>query len=140
MLVFSLNTVLGFACSLGIDMGYNSKHHREEEEMDVHIHANGSKHHHKKKSDTHSHQDTHSHKKEKDNCCNDSVLKLSQAEKMVTQPTKSANPVFFTSFVTVYYNIGIPFFTQTNSVDKYYISGHHPPIPDIRIDIQSFQI
>ncbi|AEW00576.1 hypothetical protein A4D02_24930 [Niastella koreensis] len=27
LMVFSLNTIVGFACSIGIDMGYNNKHH-----------------------------------------------------------------------------------------------------------------
>lgn len=27
LMVFALNTIVGFACSIGFDMGYNSKHH-----------------------------------------------------------------------------------------------------------------
>ena len=27
LIVFALNTVLGFACSMGLDMGYNKSHH-----------------------------------------------------------------------------------------------------------------
>ena len=39
---FSLNTVVGFACSLGIDMGFNSGHHHHEhndEEQDKNSHS-----------------------------------------------------------------------------------------------------
>jgi hypothetical protein len=44
--IFSVNTVVGFACSVGIDMGFNSKHHHDEESTEavVHIHADGKKH------------------------------------------------------------------------------------------------
>ena len=45
--VFSLNTVMGFACSMGIDMGYNKSHHSEEAtEVSVHFHDDAKKHHH----------------------------------------------------------------------------------------------
>ena len=43
MIVFSLNTIIGFACAVGIDMGFNSTDHHDEEatETSVHIHADG---------------------------------------------------------------------------------------------------
>ena len=49
MLVFSLNTVIGFACAVGINMGFNTTHHHEEEatEAVVHIHKDGKKYHYK---------------------------------------------------------------------------------------------
>ena len=59
--VFSLNTIIGFACAIGIDMGFNATHHHEEEgiQAPLHIHADGKKHvhengsakHHDEKSD-----------------------------------------------------------------------------------------
>src|SRR5690349_6844646 len=87
--VFSLNTVIGFACSLGLDMGYNSKHYDEKEAAEgvVHIHSDGKKHIHYEKKSTHEHSKTDQHNKDKthhnpkegkDNCCNDQVLKLEQ--------------------------------------------------------------
>ena len=48
--VFSLNSVFGFACSMGLDMGYNKSHHTEEAiEVSVHAHGDGKKHLHNKK-------------------------------------------------------------------------------------------
>ena len=39
LMVFSLNTLAGFACSIGVDMGYNSRHHKHEK----HYHEKGKK-------------------------------------------------------------------------------------------------
>jgi hypothetical protein len=132
--IFSLNMVVGFACSLGLDMGFNTTHHHEEETTKVHVHANGMKHHNE--GAKHKHQ----HNEGKDDCCNDKVLKLSQADKAVPQVAKLLNPVFFTAFVATYYNIDISYPSQVDTSNKYLVRGHHPPIPDIRIAIQSFQI
>ena len=47
LIVFSMNTVVGFACAMGVDMGYNNSHHEAEAtEVAVHVHADGKKHHH----------------------------------------------------------------------------------------------
>lgn len=132
--IFSLNMVVGFACSLGLDMGFNATHHHEEETPEVHVHANGPKHHHE--GADHKHQ----HKEGKDDCCNDKVLKITQADKSIPQVAKLLNPVFFTAFVAAYYNIDSSYPSQVDTSNKYLVRGHHPPIPDIRIAIQSFQI
>lgn len=124
--------VIGFACAVGFDMGFNSKH--QHEEIKTHIHADGKKHQHG------NHPHKHSHKNEKDDCCNDRVLKISQTDKAVPQAAKLLSPVFFTTFVATYYNINITYPSQVNTTCKYFVRGHHPPIPDIRIAIQSFQI
>src|SRR5437762_1108585 len=89
--VFSLNTVIGFACSVGLDMGYNSKHHDEKEltEAVIHIHSDGKKHIHYEKKNTHEHNKSNQHNQDKthndsnegkDNCCNDQVLKFEQID------------------------------------------------------------
>ena len=60
LLVFGLNTVVGFACSLGLDMGFNIPHHKEEVSASpIHIHKAG-KHEHQKetaKTSIHVHAD-----------------------------------------------------------------------------------
>src|SRR4249920_2925864 len=99
VLVFGFNTITGFACAIGIDMGFNKTHHHEETTV-PHVHADGKKHHHAT-----AHQ--HSHKDGKDDCCNDKVVKISQADKAVPQAVKLLSPVFFTAFVAVYNNINI---------------------------------
>ncbi len=134
LIVFSLNMFVGFACAIGVNMDFNTTHHHEEEATKVHVHENGKKHHHEEA------KHKHSHKGDKDDCCTDKVVKLSQADKAVPQPAKLFSPAFFTAFIATYYNINFPYPSQANTSNKYFVRGHHPPIPDIRIAIQSFQI
>ena len=75
LVVFSMNTLAGFACSICIDMGYNANHHA------------GSSHTHKKAHSDHSSDNIH-HKhgttKEKSNhhdCCSDEITKFIQLDK-----------------------------------------------------------
>ncbi len=134
LIIFSLNMFIGFACILGVDMGFNTQQHHEEEATEMHVHANGKKHHHKKAEHKHPDED------KKGDCCNDKVIKISQADKAIPQITKRIIPIFFTAFVATYYNINIFCPSQASTSNKYFVRGHHPPIPDIRIAIQSFQI
>jgi len=187
LVVFATNTIVGFACSLGLDMGYNSSHHEEDAttEAVVHIHKDGKKHIHyeKKKSNNndnahqhdedkatkavvHIHEDrkrhihhekeeSHSHdkshtraeakntekpRKDKDNCCTDKVMNFQQIDKSIPNSVNIIHPVFFTAFVAVYYNINLSLHTNVVRDIKPFVRNHHPPIPDIRIAIQSFQI
>jgi len=127
---------VGTACALGVEMGFNSQHHEEEEtEASVHIHTNGQKHHHHEEAE-HKHKDND----KKNDCCNDKVLNLLKADKNVPQFAKLISPTFFTVFILVYYSSNISYPSQVSTSNKYYVRGHHPPIPDIRIAIQSFQI
>ena len=76
LIVFATNTVMGFACAIGIDMGFNTKHHDDGEatETPVHVHADGKMHEHPKEANAHNLAD----KKipEKGGCCNDEVVKF----------------------------------------------------------------
>jgi hypothetical protein len=146
LMVFSLNTLVGFACSIGIDMGFNTKHHHEEAtEASVHVHADGKKHVHDKEPSKHHHNeaasDHHKSKGDKDNCCNDGVMKITQLDKAVPQSVNTAlHPIFFTAFISSFYHIDVLYFSTENVSIKHFVRSHHPPIPDIRIAIQSFQI
>ncbi len=151
LMVFALNTVVGFACAVGVDVGFNSKHHHEDEgaEAVVHIYQNGKQHIHEEKKKTHSHDKSHSHDQannhhktggDKGNCCNDKVRTFQQLDKSVPQTVKVIHPVFFTAFVSTYYNIDILPHADIIKDIKQFVRSHHPPIPDIRIAIQSFQI
>ena len=135
LIVFSLNTVVGFACAVGLDMGFNS-HHHEGSAMEV------SENHHHDKSHHHDEADFHHHKtnNDKDNCCNDGVMKFQKVDKALASSISVANTAFFTSFLASFYNIDILFPSNKISKIKYFVRSHHPPIPDIRIAIQSFQI
>ena len=134
--VFGLNTVVSFACAISVDMGFNTSHHHDEEATEVHIHADGKKHHHEKPTHSHNNKD----KEEKGGCCNDSVIKFSQVDKPVPQPNIIVSPVFFAAFIATYYAIDISYPSQVSGSTKYFVRNYHPPIPDIRISIQSFQI
>ncbi len=136
LIVFSINTVIGFACAMGVDMGFNAHHHENEEEateVSVLDHEGGKMHEHHDEATNH-------HHKRKDDCCNEKVLKIFQTDKSVPQSNMLANHVFVTAFISsfcitdaLYYHSEIPGI-------KYFFRGHHPPIPNIRIAIQSFQI
>ncbi len=135
LLIFSLNVFIGFACAVGVDMGFNTHHHEEEETaVTVHTHADGKKHHHEEAD--HKHKDNN----KKDDCCNDKVLKIFQTDKAVPQLAKLISPTFATVFIPAYYTINNSYPSQVSNFNKYYVCGHHPPIPNIRIAIQRFQI
>ena len=126
---------VGFACAVGVDMGFNSHHHEAEERaVTVHKHKDGEKHH--REEVEHKHTD----KDKKDNCCNDKVLKIFQKDKSVPQFAQLISSIFNAAIVPVYSTINISYPSQVTTTNKYYVGGHHPPISDIRIAIRSFQI
>ncbi len=141
IIVFSLNMIIGFSCVVGMDMGFNSKHHQEGEAVETmaHTHTTGKSHHalaaHQEKT-----CDDHNSNGKKDNCCNDEVLKFSQLDKSVPGSLHIAAPVFFTAFISSFYNIDLSVSSVNNASAGFFARSHHPPIPDIRIAIQSFQI
>ncbi len=134
-MVFALNTLVGFACAIGIDMGFNGHHHHEEA-TEIHVRADGTKHIHK----AHGHHHDNKGASKKDDCCNDKVVKISQGDKAIPQSNTIINPVFFSPFNVSYYNIDIVYPSQVTASIKYFVRNYHPPIPDIRIAIRSFQI
>lgn len=140
-MVFSLNTLIGFACAVGLDMGFNSHHHEESPMSSTEHHAHDRSHHHDNTPE-HDEADIHHHtsSSDKDNCCNDGVMKFQQLDKNVAISFSLISPVFFTSFLASFYNIDILSSNNRISSIKYFVRQHHPPIPDIRIAIQSFQI
>ncbi|MEO7922212.1 MAG: hypothetical protein ABIR30_00890 [Chitinophagaceae bacterium] len=146
LIVFSMNTVLGFACSIGLNMGYNKSHHEELEVTDVsvHIHADGKKHHHEDEPKK-SHQDepapNHHDKKDaskKDDCCTNEIMQFQQSDKNLAAKVGINMPVFV-AIITNFLRIDI-FEPVPSPIQKYIASYFHPPPPDIRIAIQSFQI
>lgn len=134
-----MNTLIGLACATGVDMSFNTHHHGEAAaKVAIHVHADGKNYLHHKEGSKHHHDEKGS--SQKDDCCNDKVLKLSQTDKAVPYSDIIINPVIFTTFLASYYSINISCPLQVNTANKYYVRGHHPPITDIRIAIQSFQI
>ncbi len=139
MLVFSLNTLLGFACSLGLKMGYNEHHHEEEvfvpaSHKDHHQHGSDQKHYQDKKLP---HPNS---KSNDDDCCSNGVTTFNLLSKTVPQPVSLVHPVFFVAFKAIWFDTSILSYTNVLKDIKPFVRTHHPPIPDIRIAIQSFQI
>ena len=126
--VFSMNMIIGFACAVGLDMGFNSHHHEESS------FASASIHHHD------AGVQNHQTKNDKDNCCNGEVMKFQKIDKALASSINVINPVSFTSYRASFYNIDILSHSTQISDIKYFVRSHHPPIPDIRIAIRSFQI
>lgn len=162
LLVFTTNIVVGFACGLGIDMGFNAPHHNKYEEIaKVHIHENGKKHIHKKKPSTvtaHARADgiNHSHErcseplkqhskdgsnpltKEGGSCCTNEVQNFQQVDKNITVNTGINLPVFVAilhTYVAVDFSVVLKEFATKHKIRLYY-----PPPHNLRIAMQRFQI
>src|SRR6266542_6384535 len=126
LMVFSLNVIIGFACAMGLDMGFNATHHHEEAtKISVHVHADGKKHIHHGKTDN----DHDKSKDGKDNCCNDKVTKFSQLDKSVPQSSNAAlNPIFVTAFVSSFYNVDILPAYKATTYTKHFVRRSPPTI------------
>ncbi|NCI46705.1 HYC_CC_PP family protein [Sediminibacterium soli] len=138
LIVFSLNTVVGFACSVGMDMGFNSSHHQEETSAVQSVsHQHAKPHHeHKEVSDAH-----HSSHDEKNNCCKDEVAKLSKVDKLTPKSLDIViHQVFVAALTSTFYQFNVVPSDLHTPDNKFFVRSHHPPIPDIRVAIQSFQI
>ena len=140
LLVFALNTAIGFACSVGIELGLNLTHHHDEEttRVSLHVHADGKKHQHHDKAVKH-HNDSKTDS-EKSGCCNDNVIKFQNLDKSLTQNTIVVITVpVFAAILSSFF--GVDIFKQVQvSEQKYIFDCFHPPPQDIRILIQRFQI
>jgi len=139
MIVFSLNTIVGFACSVGIDMGFNSSHHQEEKAGLTH------KGGHQHSKSHHDHNDTpgvhHTSQKSKEDCCKDEVAKFARIDKLAAQSSNfSIQPLIFAAILSSFYHFDVLASYTFIPDNKYFAQSHHPPIPDLRIAIQSFQI
>ncbi|RYY00508.1 MAG: hypothetical protein EOO53_21775 [Gammaproteobacteria bacterium] len=145
LMVFSLNTVAGFACSMGVDMGYNTKHH-EHQEIKPHSHSKPHSH-----DAAHQHKHNHSHKpsgasinnlKNTDDCCANDVTSFIKLDKsVVSNNLLLQQPIFFLAFTASFFSSNVSNI-ETSIKGKFpYLRRWRPPNDtDIRIAIQSFQI
>ncbi len=139
LIVFSLNTVAGFACSFGLDMGYNTKHHEAGKKAlsQPHQHAQAHKHIHAHKTINGA-----SLKGSKDDCCSNQVNDFTQLDKAVAYNNLLLQPpVFLIATLTNFFNYDKE--ESTSSVkSKFQTVRRWRPLndTDIRIAIQSFQI
>lgn len=160
LVVFATNTAVGFACAIGVDMGFNSPHHNETEEpAEVHIHGDGKKHVHEKEASevtTHVHEDGMKHQhdsepakqnpadgsnlltKDDGGCCTNEVQDFQNLDKNVTVNTGINVPVFI-AILSTYFDIDFSTAFKDSPV-IYKARSYYPPPPDILIAIQRFQI
>jgi hypothetical protein len=133
LVVFSLNTLLGFACSIGIDLGYNSNHHQAVST------APKAATHHCEASTADQPKENPSPAPTHD-CCKDGVVKFNLADKSVSSVVKLDAPDQAALTMAALYFIPAWHLQQVAS-NHYYVRSDHPPISrDLRIVIQSFQI
>ncbi|MET3114187.1 hypothetical protein AAKU52_001920 [Pedobacter sp. CG_S7] len=132
LFVFLLNTLVGFACATGLEGISGHKHHENEGEILAPNHSESMDH----DSDHH-----HFAKEDKENCCKDEVAKLVMADKVFASGIGlNIQPLVSYTIVTSFYQFDVLGSLVYISKPKYFVRHHHPPIPDIRINIQSFQI
>ena len=120
LLVFSLNTVVGFACSMGIDMRFNHPRHTEAGKDDDGDGCCGDR------------QD------KKTGCCNDGVIRFQQLDKNVSPVVGLTGPLMPAILSSGFALPSIEPIGKTPFRGR--IRYSHPPPPDIRVLIQSFQI
>ncbi len=134
--VFALNTLVGFACAMGVDMGFNSSHHGQQEKGEMHIHKDGKKHLHKPGAGKH-HNNSKQATSKTDGCCKGKVVKLQTADKTL----QYSQPIIAVPEFTVSAFFQPAIFPPVKGVLQKYIDYYfHPPPHDIRVSIQSFQI
>lgn len=150
---FSLNSVVGFACSLGLDMGFNSSHHSHEgEEKHEHKHDGHAKghdnQHHEEGAHKHNHREIGEHRDgntvqfnvpSEDNCCKDFVVGFQSLDKQLVQkPYPVKQKTEYAPFVLpATINVNKQVYTEPVRTPPK-IPDHSPP--DIRVFIQSFLI
>mgnify|MGYP003513061146 CR=1 FL=1 len=160
LIVFATNTAVGFACALGVDMGFNTPHDNEiAEAVNVHVHADGKKHVHEKETsetNTHVHEDGIKHKHDNEpvkqipaddsnsftkspgGCCSDEVQKFQNLDKNVSVNAGINVPVFV-AILSTYFDVDFSTALKDFPVN-YKARFYYPPPPDIRIAMQRFQI
>jgi hypothetical protein len=168
LLVFSLQTITSLACSLGFDMGLNCDNHNNEKgtETSGHRHRDCKSQSHFNKRTTHRYnkktvtEPVHISEGEKKhdqltsgsshhqqpnggfgrNCCNDDIMNVNQPDKERTHFVLD-KALFFTAFISLFFDADILIFSKSVKLPvKYFDRCYHPPITDIRIAIQSFQV
>lgn len=162
LIVFVMNTIVGFACALGVDMGFNSSSHHNQTEAStkVHIHDDGKKHVHEKETavvTNHVHENGSSHQhdsettkpipvdgsnlltKEDAGCCTNEVKEFQDLDKNISVNAGiNISPVFMV-ILSTYFNLNFSA-TVKNFPIHHRVCFYYPPPTDIRIAIQSFQI
>ncbi|MBI1781183.1 MAG: hypothetical protein HYR66_07405 [Sphingobacteriales bacterium] len=144
---FSMNTVVGFACSMGVDMGFNSKRHSHNSSKQ-HDHADADNHHEHdgNKSHNHHHDDNDNKtasftSQDEENCCKDFVTGFNSLDKQLAKQNRTQLKITYLSPFII-----SAFVFDANNAKGYVQHLRIPPReidfspPDIRVFIQSFLI
>ena len=149
LFIFSLNMMKGIACSLESVIGLSDHDHCSESTPDgshlandskTTIHLNNKFHKQKSHSDTDKKGLQFKSEDSDNDCCTDSVVKFNCLDKSVTQNINaSLDGLFFVALISNFLFIDI--FKDSAIASYIYIPPpFHPPAPDIRVFIRSFQI
>ena len=130
LIVFFMNMIIGLACAVGICMCCKSS---SAEQLKVTTHKRPC--HHSGQADKQQES-----KSPKDQCCNVHIVKFSQVDKSFPESFAGHSSTNFTGLITSFYYFDVLHTSNSFVSIKYFVRSHHPPIPDIRIAIQSFQI
>ncbi len=139
LVVFALNTLVGFACAIDLNMGFNTKHHHDHPDntaITAHHHA-GSQHIHH-----HPARIVNEIRAAEDgNCCNNNVVQLSQLDKLLAQTVKIGAEVPATLVQLHFlYQSYLPAFAHNNTHLLQFVRPYVLSSRGIRVSIQSFQI
>lgn len=135
-IVFSLNTIAGLACSFesisGADKNTSvSNGHKHADAKLPQLAAQNQASKPLKPGSYNAGNETR--------CCNDQVVQFAKADKLIPQSSGLAVSAVIT-LVPFYHSIDLLFTSQKVGSIKYFVRSYHPPITDIRIAVQSFQI
>ena len=146
LLVFSLNTIVGFACSIGIDMGYNSTHHQQnssDSPSKCHSDKSDQKYAHGTyQKHNHYHKNTGTGGDIPGDCCANDVTKFIQLDKSIVKNNLNLQtPILLVAFTSAFIQ---PLLIETNFANNIRLQLVRRSCSiydtDIRIAIQSFQI
>lgn len=136
LVVFSMNTLAGFACSIGFDMGYNRHHHTHAK---AHIQKKCPGH--QKHSLTHRTTATSFRNMSNDDCCSNAVTKFNLSDKVIVHKIQLQSPSFPITYISAFdIRTEDPTAANINSLFQFVRRSCSINHTDIRIAIQSFQI
>ncbi len=145
LLVFSLNTMVSFACSFS-SFFHGFHHHKSSATTIEHKHS-GSHHdsHDQKNKHDHGIQSEHKHESgspnnSKDDCCSKSVIKIEKVEKAISRTIEVPHTIFVASLFATYVKLFSLQDLKKTFFPDYIRWQHTATIQDLRIVIQSFQI
>ena len=137
IIVFSTNTIAGFACSIGIDMGYNSHHHSHEKAHHYVANKNHSKHKHNHTQPNSAQFKTGA----SDDCCSNDVAKFALLDKSVVDNNfHLQTPIFLFAFSTIYLHQTITYGLAENPAFQFVRRSSFLNDTDIQTAIRRFQI